>query len=73
ISRKDEEKNSLQIALSEKEKQLSELQREVETLSAEKGRLIFMLYNLTNRPNAFIIVAKRYYSKMKKLFRRWRR
>ncbi len=73
ISRKDEERNGLQIALSEKDKQLSELQREVETLSAEKGRLIFMLYNLTNRPNAFIMAAKRYYSKMKKLFRKWKK
>ncbi|MEM5882483.1 MAG: hypothetical protein QXS69_03420, partial [Candidatus Aenigmatarchaeota archaeon] len=72
IARKEEEKNSLQRELQEKKGLISELQREVETLSAEKGRLIFMLYRLTNRPNAFEIMVRKYYSKVKKLFRKWR-
>ncbi|MEM0333294.1 MAG: hypothetical protein QXX30_02395, partial [Candidatus Aenigmatarchaeota archaeon] len=72
IARKEEEKNSLQRELQEKNGLISELQREVETLSAEKGRLIFMLYRLTNRPNAFEIMIRKYYSKVKKLFRKWR-
>ncbi|MEM4620338.1 MAG: hypothetical protein QW607_09000, partial [Desulfurococcaceae archaeon] len=72
IARKEEEKNSLQRELEEKKGLISELQREVETLSAEKGRLIFMLYRLTNRPNAFEIMIRKYYSKVKKLFRKWR-
>ncbi|MEM5815918.1 MAG: CmcI family methyltransferase [Candidatus Aenigmatarchaeota archaeon] len=66
------ERQKLLEEIARKEEEKNILQREVETLSAEKGRLIFMLYKLTNRPNAFEKMVMKYYSKVKKLFRKWR-